>query len=292
LVAPDLTLDRIVLGTVQIGLPYGKRRGSGLMSEDAAEEILDAAWDLGIRNFDTAEAYGVSAARLSHWLGKSDRLQFAHVITKIAATLPTERISLAASDAIARFRGARKITLLSHGPISARNWSAMHATAFMEHAFAGQSVYERQEVVDAWSVDGVSVVQAPANVFDSRAMIAHSDDSREMHYRSVFLQGLLLDAPSVADARVPGSGRLAEAVGQAADAIGTPAAALLAAAVLRACRPVDKIILGADKPEDLMPIPAALTAPERSIDEFLDHIARVPAPAETVLDPRTWDPKR
>ena len=73
MVTPEFKLDRIVLGTVQIGLPYGKRRGSGLMSEGAAEEILDAAWDMGIRNFDTAEAYGVSAARLSHWLGKSGR---------------------------------------------------------------------------------------------------------------------------------------------------------------------------------------------------------------------------
>lgn len=50
--------DRIILGTAQLGLAYGRRRGAGPLGEREAEEILEAAWDAGFRLFDTAEAYG------------------------------------------------------------------------------------------------------------------------------------------------------------------------------------------------------------------------------------------
>ena len=161
-------------------------------------------------------------------------------------------------------------------------------TAAAENARAGQSVYDGEEVSDAWTLEGVSVVQAPANVFDFHCMIVPTDDAREMHYRSIFLQGLLLDDPAVAETRVPGSGRLAKAVGKAAAAIGVPAAALLAAAILRESRLVDRIVLGADSPEDLQPIALALRARPEDVDEFLKQLASVPAPARTVLDPRKW----
>ena len=260
-----------------------------MMPEAAADDLLDAAWALGIRNFDTAEAYGASATRLSNWLIKCDHLGSAHVITKIATTVRREHLRSEATDAISKFRGARKITLLSHGPIHGDNWRLICAAAAAAGARAGQSVYERDEVSDAWSLEGVSVVQAPANVFDSRAMIASTDDSREMHYRSVFLQGLLLEDPTVAEARVPGSGRLARAVWQAAAMIGVSAAALLAAAILRTSRLGDRIVLGADGPEDLGAIALAMEVGPEEVDEFLNQISKVPAAPPTVLDPRKWD---
>src|SRR3989442_924607 len=52
-VSDNSIADRIVLGTVQLGMPYGKRRRAGLMPRTLAEEILDVAWSLGVRVFDT-----------------------------------------------------------------------------------------------------------------------------------------------------------------------------------------------------------------------------------------------
>ena len=63
--APASTAERIVLGTAQIGLPYGRRKSAGVIPREHAVALLDAAWSAGIRSFDTAEAYGESAARLA-----------------------------------------------------------------------------------------------------------------------------------------------------------------------------------------------------------------------------------
>ena len=54
----DQPINRVVLGTVQLGLPYGRLAGTALMPMERAWAILDAAWSLGVRAFDTAEAYG------------------------------------------------------------------------------------------------------------------------------------------------------------------------------------------------------------------------------------------
>ncbi|MEN9561731.1 MAG: hypothetical protein RIQ56_1004, partial [Candidatus Parcubacteria bacterium] len=50
--------DKLVLGTVQLGMSYGIGNFSGQPSRAQALEIIDRAWEAGIRTFDTAAAYG------------------------------------------------------------------------------------------------------------------------------------------------------------------------------------------------------------------------------------------
>ncbi|MGI8509603.1 MAG: aldo/keto reductase [Gemmatimonadaceae bacterium] len=281
-------LDRVVLGTVQLGIPYGRTSQSGLMPETVAFELLDAAWELGLRCFDTAEAYGSSAARLAAWLDRSGHRASACLITKIGVASPVADIAPAAARALTRFEGARELTLLSHGPVTGDIWSRLRDAAAEADACAGQSVYEPQEVAAAWACVGTAVVQVPANVFDSRAMIPPPGDRGAMHYRSIFLQGILLDRPSVAEERVSGGGRLAEAVQSASAEAGVPAPSLLVAAVLRAAREADKVVIGADSAEELQAISLALSASADAVDQFMRRIAEQPTPQPAVLDPRRW----
>lgn len=58
-----LTVSRLGLGTVEIGLPYGIGARE-LPSEKEAERILKTALELGITYFDTARGYGVAEERL------------------------------------------------------------------------------------------------------------------------------------------------------------------------------------------------------------------------------------
>ncbi len=58
-----LSISRIGLGTVEIGLPYGIAN-KGLPTDQEAEHILKSALDLGITYFDTARAYGLAEERL------------------------------------------------------------------------------------------------------------------------------------------------------------------------------------------------------------------------------------
>ena len=52
--------NRLVLGTVQFGLPYGIANQSGQVSHETAKEIIALARLSGIDTLDTAIAYGES----------------------------------------------------------------------------------------------------------------------------------------------------------------------------------------------------------------------------------------
>ena len=56
--------EKIVLGTVQIGLDYGVSYQSGRMSLLEATDLIKTAHRLGCRTLDTAQAYGASEQRL------------------------------------------------------------------------------------------------------------------------------------------------------------------------------------------------------------------------------------
>lgn len=258
------------------------------MPEAAAFELLDAAWEFGIRCFDTAEAYGVARDRLTDWLDRRGNRASARVITKISVASPVADIAPAAANALGPFQGAAELTLLSHGAAGDERWRRLSDAATAAGARAGQSVYGPEEVAAAWRSAGTSVVQVPGNVFDLRAMTILPPDGGEMHYRSLFLQGILLDIPVVAEARVSGSGRLAAAVQAASEEVGVPAAALLVAAVLRRVGVYDKVVLGMDSAEELQAISCASRAPSEAVDHFMRRVTEQPAPHADVLDPRQW----
>src|SRR4051812_39268228 len=76
-------IERIVLGCALFGglgsLP--DLRDKGIPKEDAFA-LMDAAWDLGIRRFDTADAYGggLSETWIGDWLRSAGKT--VHVTTK------------------------------------------------------------------------------------------------------------------------------------------------------------------------------------------------------------------
>ena len=95
------SVSRLVLGTVQFGVPYGRRRSLGTMRFGSVARILDAAWDRGVRAFDTAEAYGLAAPRLARWLHARAHVADASVVTKVRLTDAAQPAAVRA--AVARF---------------------------------------------------------------------------------------------------------------------------------------------------------------------------------------------
>jgi aryl-alcohol dehydrogenase-like predicted oxidoreductase len=277
---------RFVLGTVQLGLPYGRLRHHALMPAAAAEAILDHAWRLGVRAFDTAEAYGQSASRLADWIARGGHA--ASVITKIGPEAALD--GRAVQAAVSRFSGiANDVTLLTHGAVGGDAWAGFRDAAEAAGARCGQSVYEPGEVRAAVAQGGVALVQAPGNVFDDRALAARSEFAVPLDLRSVFLQGALLEDPEAADARAPGTGPLVRAVRRAASEAGTRLDAMLVASMLARCGARDRIVLGVDSPEELEVIPAGLAVQPATVAAFVAALAQqaVPFPGR-VADPRNW----
>lgn len=287
LVAPR----QVVLGTVQLGLPYGRRRNATLMPEGQAFAILDAAWELGIRVFDTAEAYGESAVRLRRWLGMRGHLATACVCTKVQLVADADEptVSARVAAALERFDGAAERLILTHGPVDPPAWDWFADAARAAGVAFGQSVYTPAEVARAGAL-GATRVQAPGNVYDLGALSARAATDTPVDIRSVYLQGLLLETPEDAERRVAGGGALAAAVGEAAALATVPAAALLVAALLRRITIRDRLVIGVDTPAELAVLIRAVGVDPRTIDEFVAVIDRCTAAGirPGVLDPRTW----
>ena len=202
-------MAEFVLGSVQLGLDYGAANRTGKPSHAAALALVRRAADSGIRQFDTARAYGDAEERLGEAL--SGRSVF--TVTKLSPLAGFDDGSapgdiVAAVDAsVARSCEALRTDhldcLLLH--------RAAHMTAFggvvwqrlLEYIHAGTirrlgvSVQTPAEAAAALASPAVQHIQLPFNLLDWRWREAGIIDKLAarpdvvVHARSVFLQGLL-----------------------------------------------------------------------------------------------------
>lgn len=210
--------QRLVLGTVQLGLEYGISNHSGLMSLDHAADLLECAYANGCRTLDTAEAYGLSERRL----GEIGVERFS-VISKLAH-LPAECGNLEdyvynrVTAMLSRVKAAALEGVLLHNPLELLTLSdaqlAQTRAGFgrlKENGLirkCGVSVYKPEDLVAVSERFESDLVQLPCCPLDTRW--AQSDivqklraEGVEIHARSVFLQGLMVmsleDVPSYFD---------------------------------------------------------------------------------------------
>ncbi len=276
-----------VLGTVQLGLPYGRKKDAELCSVVEAESILEAAWKLGVRAFDTASGYGCAKDRLSNWLKVTGRMGQAKVVNKVFPIDCTSIVAL--ENACKPFEGAAQLDLLVHGFVIGEEWEAFHTLAKEMGAKPGLSVYAANEVIQAKAM-GAELVQAPANVLDFRQLSAAKVASQKTDFRSIFLQGLLLDSVETAEFRFPGSGVFPKAVEIAATKVGLSPPAALIGVILYAKNVTDRLVIGVDSPKDIEAWQEAVKVTPEQSNRFIASFEKESkiAACERLLDPRTW----
>lgn len=280
--------SRIVLGTVQLGLEYGMRTGAGRMTEAEADAILDAAWELGIRAYDTAEAYGLSSPRLARWVGSRTHTDEVQIVTKVSRTDPVAR---AVANAVDVFTGGCQLAVLTHGWMGSNSWPDFREACVRSGGLPGASVYTADEAGLASRLPGLMRLQIPGNVFDRRCLNAIPEEGPPVDVRSVFLQGILTADADAAERRVKGAGELNRIVHEAADMVGHDAPALLLAVMIADLRPCDRVVLGVDLPDQLRVVGDAFRLPAADVTSFRDTLldnAAASGIAERILDPRHW----
>lgn len=186
--------NRLALGTVQFGIPYGISNVRGKVPADEAAKILEDAWARGIDTLDTAPAYGDSERTIGEVL--SDSRRPFRIVTKLDNAVGPEESILASA---ARLRVTNVYATLVHNFVhferQATLWDGLRA-ARDEGLCAkiGFSLYyprELDQLLDA-GVD-VDILQLPYSLFDRRfedylPLLQRAEI--EVHARSVFLQGL------------------------------------------------------------------------------------------------------
>lgn len=199
--------SRLVLGTAQLGLPYGVANRSGLMDQQEAARILEHAWSEGVATLDTAAAYGESERRL----GEIGVGQW-RVISKLPA-VPESAADVGAWVRTSIERSLRLLGvpclygLLLHRPQQllepageALYRALLQAKDRGEVAKIGVSIYGPEDLDALGSQFAFDLIQGPMNIFDRRLnatgwLAKLHAAGVEVHIRSIFLQGLLLMEP-------------------------------------------------------------------------------------------------
>lgn len=189
-------LEKLGLGTVQFGQPYGISNRTGQVAAQEAARILTLAADNGIRLLDTAANYGEAEAVL----GRRDTRPFRIVTKTIGIHHGIEAIVTRARQSAAALKAD---TLLVHAasdlasPDGNALWRALLGLRD-DGTFRkiGLSVYVAEDPASLAARYRPDVMQLPFSLLDQRlldngTLSALNGLGIEIHARSLFLQGLL-----------------------------------------------------------------------------------------------------
>lgn len=283
---------KLGLGTVQFGQAYGVA-GAGQVHLSSVREILAVGQEHGMDLLDTAVAYGASESVLGEASTKGWR-----VVTKIPAVPEgrnaAEWVQEQVEGSLTRLKIERLYGVLLHHPdqLHSDHGNGLVAGLLSLKAAGlvsriGASIYEPRELDFIDALMPLELLQAPFNLLDHRLESSgwlgrlHRRGC-EVHVRSVFLQGLLLQG---VEGR-PDKFKRFQAVWEAWDSfLGETGRSPLAACISFAYShpEVDRVIVGVDGPDHLRGILQATKEPSP------DERPRWPDMVDPVLmNPSLW----
>lgn len=306
-------VSRLVLGTVQIGAPYGAANRTGMPSTERAIRLLRRAHLAGIAAFDTARAYGAAEERIGAAFDGADQPD---TITKLdpLSALPEDAseaeaecaVEESVSASLVNLKRARLDTLLLHraAHLSSHNGAVWRRLVRLQKAGVigrlGVSVQTPEEAFEALSLRAVTHIQLPFNLIDQRwreagvpaAMRARDDVT--VHARSIYLQGILAGDDSTLWPKVHGvdaEGTL-YMLDTLAQLYGRLSIADLCLAYVRGQDWIDGLVIGMETEEQLDRNLALFSGEAMTADEIADIEPRLPRFPAALLNPALWPPRR
>ncbi len=294
------TIPRFVLGTAQLGMPYGIANPAGKPDEPAAHAVVQTAWDHGVRWFDTAQAYGDSERMLGDALDACDGRSRAAVITKLDPRLEpgdSDGIRASLADSCRRLRVETLWGVLLHRAGLLSRWQDGLGGALRRARedgllrYLGVSVYTVTEALAALRHPEIDLIQAPCNAWDQRMLregvfdVAR-DTGKLCFVRSLYLQGALAMSPAALARRMPDARDASEHWHAISTALGVSVEAL----AIRFGRALGTpLVIGAETAPQVEMTARLLNEPPLS-REVLDGLNASLAPRVHVgiLNPSTW----
>lgn len=201
--------NRLVIGTAQLGMPYGIANKTRKPDREMARAIVRTAWDHGISAFDTAQGYGDSEEVLGYALQSLGVSKQAKVITKFHPSLDhtDEGVLMRAIDESLEKIGVPILEgVFLHREDFLDLWEKGLGETMKKIKKSGKvrsigiSIYSPKKAQEALATDDIDSIQIPTNILDHRFEQADvfnvsEEIDKKMYIRSAFLQGLLLMDP-------------------------------------------------------------------------------------------------
>ena len=281
-------------------MAYGVANQTGRPKEKTAEAIIRAAWENGIREFDTAQVYGESEQTLGAIFRKLGLSEEARIISKPHPDLNSLNVDAhlqALRRSLARLQCSTLYGYMLHREDLLDFWSKGLSRILNDFVnlglvkHIGISVYTPERAMEALRCDGIDLLQVPTSILDHRFEKAGvfklaRELGKKVYIRSVFLQGLAL----LPTDNIPEGLRFAIPVLEKLNSVAHEyelSRNELALAYIKNAHPFAKILFGAEQPWQVLENIALWKKDypweivERSRIEFGDL-------AENILNPSLW----
>lgn len=286
-------INKIILGTAQFGLNYGINNKLGKPARETVFEILNLAYDSGIRFLDTAEVYGDAHKIIGDFHAHNPNRKF-NIISKIPHGLIDNLINKIPGY-LQELNIDELYALLFHSFDSYKSNRPVIERFRDDKQFnrglksIGVSIYTNEQLEEVIDDEMVDIIQLPFNLFDNynlrgKLIEKAKEKGKEVHTRSAFLQGLFFMEDN--------SNAIFEALQSELRLIREIARDLtvsISALALNYClqqNMIDKVLIGVDSKyqleENLKVIPTEI--PERYINEIKSIIVQ----NRNLLDPSKW----
>ena len=284
--------EKIILGTVQLGLPYGINNSQGKPNLKQAFDIFAIAKDSGVLTLDTAEAYGNAIEIIGKFhalnsfrfqiISKFKYVTGLNIKLNVKKTLQALHIDqlfaylLHDADQLSEIEVKDKLNELKSG---------------MLIKYAGVSVYSNAQFEKAIFADHIDVIQIPYNILDNNNLRGQLIEEAKkkgkiIHVRSVFLQGLFFMKQEKLPLKLIPLQKYLSGVKSLCDKfdISVEEVALNYVIVNES---IDGVLTGVDSPEQLIKnMDAINTKIPGEIDEF---IKRIIVKETQLLNPANWN---
>jgi len=286
-------IGKIILGTVQMGLPYGINNTKGKISPVECQKILTMAYKSGIRFLDTAEAYGNAHEVIGDFHQANPDMVF-KVVTKFT-TVNDKGIE----DKILQFLKELHIRQLEgimfHGMHSFNNYrntlpglAEIKKQGLFRHL--GVSIYTNDELAEILHEDEIDIIQLPFNLLDNylihgELMEEAKRKGKTVQTRSTFLQGLFFKSPMDAHPVVQALQQQLIKIHQIAHEQDTAVRSLALAYCLYQSN-IDQVLIGVDSLKQLKSNLEALSY--RIEEKTVQKIDQIQTKNKDLLNPSLW----
>jgi aryl-alcohol dehydrogenase-like predicted oxidoreductase len=286
--------NKIILGTVQFGIPYGINNSQGMPAMQQVFDMLDFAADNGISMLDTAEAYGEAEAMIAAYHRQTDK-RFG-IISKFKGGLHAD-LEAYTRQKTGLLGVERLYSYMFHSYRDYENNAALvkELKDLKEKGLiekTGISIYTNEELAAVTGDEAIELIQLPFNLLDNNSqrgalLVKAKDAGKEIHVRSVFLQGLFFKDVASFRGKLSPLAPYVEKLQRLAAVHEAPLNQLALNYAL--AQPyIDKVLIGVDSIEQLRENVHAIWPATPAYRHLFGQVNEIHVEETTLLNPANW----
>ena len=305
----EQAIGRLVLGTAQLGLDYGRMNSAGRPRRQEACEMIRTAVRHGVTDIDTARCYGEAEEVIGEALrdGWRSRVRLLSKVDPPDEAVQRDATSAAAVADAQVFASLQALRTDMLDVVMLREaWPLRGANAFWDRmvelrdkgliGVLGLSAQSPDEALLALKHPAIGHIQMPYNILDHRwdeAGIPQAARQRPdcvIHARSIYLQGLLAAGRPEDWPRVDGvrPAEIIERLDGAACDTGLADRAALCLAYVRSRDWIDGVVIGMDNAQQLAANLLRFNDAPLDPARAAEATASLPRVSDALLNPSNW----